>query len=105
MTELPPKKTSTIGSRLPVDLRARLDAIIARHGTSDSLILENLLSAFCESVEEADAVRWPAVVLLSQKQLLVAEEADNYPTAAGAKKPPPDKSKRYRGDGPHRKVS
>ena len=88
----PAKLTSTIGARLPPRLRERLNHIVSRHGTSDSAILEKLLTAFCDAVEEADAVRWPAVVILQEQLRAVAETQAPYehgqPKVAG----PPGKT-------------
>ncbi|HVT74596.1 MAG TPA: hypothetical protein VHD61_15790 [Lacunisphaera sp.] len=96
------KKSSTIGSRLAPGLRERLNKIIDRHGTNDSEILNRLLPSFCDAIEEADAVRWPAVVLMAEKQPMVAEESHKPGQAKAGTSPPkpPDKSKRPRGDGP-----
>jgi hypothetical protein len=71
---MPAKRSSSIGSRLKPPLRERLNNIVERHGTTDSAILDNLLAAFCDAVEEADAVRWPAVVLLAEKSEAKAAE-------------------------------
>lgn len=90
-------RNTVLHARLPNELRQRLDAIHARHQTNDTRIVLSLLETFCTAVEEADAVRFPVVVLLADKQQLLAAE-DRPPK-------PPDKSQRYRGDGPRRAVS
>ena len=99
-------KTSAMSARLENSLRERLDRINARHGVNDSLILANLLPAFCDAVEEADAVRWPAMILLAEKLYAVGEAANVDELKSGKAPPkPPDKSQRFRGDGPRRAVS
>jgi hypothetical protein len=98
------KKSSRISGRIPSALRDRLNRIVQDYGTSDSAILENILPAFCDAVEEAAAVRLPVVVLLAEKQLMVAEHGPGKGGATTSEKPP-NKSQRYRGDGPRRAVS
>jgi hypothetical protein len=86
------QKQSRFGGRMDPALRARLDRIHARYLTNDSGVIHELLTAFCDSVEEADAVRWPAVVLLAEKQVLRAAED------------PPDKRPLKHGAGPNADV-
>lgn len=86
-----PKKNSAIGSRIAPELRDRLDAILSRHGSTDSIILENLLTAFCDAVEQIDAVRWPAAVLLAEKLSIAAEDAGKYDAGAGRTSGVPEK--------------
>ena len=89
--------------RLPEALRIKLDLINERYNTTDTRNVLALLEAFAESVAEADAVRFPVAVLLSEKQLMVAEGNDKLPLKPHPR--PPDKPQRHRGDGPRRAVS
>jgi len=68
------KRSVFIAGRVAPELKARLEAIHARHKTSDSDVVEACIDAFCTAVEEADAVRFPIVVLLSEKRLMAAED-------------------------------
>lgn len=98
-------KNRTAKTRLTEEMWKRLQASHRRHNTTDSSVLEALISSYLESVEEADAVRLPLTVLLAEKQLLVAEDKTG-PGKGVATTPakPPDKSQRHRGDGPRRAV-
>lgn len=99
------ERNNQITSRLSPELRRRVDALNRRYLTSDATIITELLTAFCDSVDSADAVRWPVVVMLAEKQQLMV--AEHGPGKGGATTPakPPDKSQRHRGDGPRAKVS
>lgn len=77
-----PKKSGNIGSRIPTELRRRLDEIIGRHKTSDSIILNELLPAFCDAVERSDAIRFPIEILMSERQIRAAEGPDVYAVEA-----------------------
>lgn len=76
------ERNNQITSRLQPELRARVDAINRRHLTSDATILVELLTAFCQSVEEVDAVRFPVVVLMAEPVAKAAEEGSAYPAPA-----------------------
>lgn len=56
----PPKKNASVQARLPDNLRARLDAIHKAHLTNDSTVTVHMLEAFCDYVEEAGTVKFPA---------------------------------------------
>ena len=100
---MPPEKYSRNGviqSRLTLDVRSRLDAIHERHRTNDSQIMAALVEAFVDAVESADAVRFPVVVLLAEKQVLRAAEDPETKPKLAIKEKPPDKGKSKRGAGP-----
>lgn len=54
-----PKKTAAVTARIPDDLRARLDAIHAKHMTGDTAVITHMLTAFCDYVEASGKVELP----------------------------------------------
>lgn len=90
MAKKPEPKEPIAKARLDDELRSRLNRIHQRHKTSDTEILTELISAFVETVERADAVRFPVTILLAEKNLLVAEggvrtDATKAPASTGEK--------------------
>jgi hypothetical protein len=86
-------KTKVVAGRVQPALKARLEAIHARHLTSDSEVVERLVEAFCDYVEGLDAVRWPVRLEYDQeaaervKQLVAEPPGNAYKT--GSQKPRP----------------
>ena len=76
------KKTGTINGRISGELRARLDAIYARHAVGDSEMLQDALTALADYVESMGRYLRPVVMNYddSAANLHVAE--DQEPGAA-----------------------
>ncbi|HWA27840.1 MAG TPA: hypothetical protein VG734_19450 [Lacunisphaera sp.] len=85
---MPDKKYSRNGNvraRLDDETRRRLTAVNKRYGTIDTFVVEQLLIAFCDAVEAADAVRWPVVVMLAEKRAMAAEDPPKTEAKTGEK--------------------